>query len=69
VLKKSGGIQFSGKTIADKLNTLAETIKSFYLIAYTPAGEDDSDIPDVEIQVVGNPNYQVFASRKAPAAR
>jgi len=69
VLEKSGGIQFSGKTISEKVQSMVDSIKSYYLIAYTSNSQEELELPGIDIKITGQPAYQVFASRKTPSAR
>jgi len=68
--KSSGGIQFSGQSIARDIRLIVESIKSYYLLAYASFEETEAPAElKVEFRVKGKPDYRIFASRKAPSVR
>jgi len=62
---ESGGIAFEGQSILEKIESLLDALKSFYLIAYEPLDlETEGEQEDLEISIPDCPEFKVHTFRR-----
>lgn len=66
LMRNLGGVPFSGYMILERVQALVDTMRSFYLVAYEPADENEPiDERDLEIEVPSHPGSQAYTLRRA----
>jgi hypothetical protein len=65
ILEATGGLTYSGQYIAERIENLRDTLKSYYLIAYEPGTDTErSEAQEVKFEVLGSDEYFVSSVRR-----
>ena len=65
IVRDTGGISYSGKEVLQRLEQLRDSLKHFYLLAYSPAPGDDNLLKrKVEVRLPGHPQAQISFVRR-----
>lgn len=62
LVERSGGVFYSGEAIAERLEDLAEVMKSYYTVVYVPATDEGSR--RIRVEVPGRPGCRVSFRRR-----
>jgi len=62
VIAESGGTAFSGARILERIDSVARTLKSYYLLAYDPPEGEEKGTP--EVRIPGQPGLKVTVLRR-----
>ncbi len=65
IVRSTGGIAYSGQEVLERLEQLRDSLKHFYLLAYSPATGDDNLLKrKIEVRLPAHPNAQISFVRR-----